>query len=184
MNCVIADTCTPRWVAPAMTGLARASTSAAGNSVISGASSARNAISSRTTMKSSENSCTEPCELFDYILLIHETRDRSSEVNLETGRVTGKRRADGFDQGDGIGSRAEGRQVGDHLGLFRMLVRGKPEVLHASHSGEAPDPPFDCADRLQVRRSEHAGLSRRDQGRDPVLRGLERLREILRLHRR
>ena len=30
MNCVIADTCTPRWVAPAITGLASASTSAAG----------------------------------------------------------------------------------------------------------------------------------------------------------
>ncbi len=55
MNCVIADTCTPRCVAPAITGLASASTSAAGTNVTSGASNARNAMSSNTMMKSSEN---------------------------------------------------------------------------------------------------------------------------------
>ena len=65
MNCVIADTCTPRWVAPAMTGLASASTSAAGKSVTSGASRARNAMSSSTMMNRIENCWIFPCELFD-----------------------------------------------------------------------------------------------------------------------
>jgi len=48
------DTCTPRWVAAAMTGLARKSTSAAGSRVTSGASRARKAKSSRTMMKRNE----------------------------------------------------------------------------------------------------------------------------------
>ena len=117
-------------------------------------------------------------------LLIDESRDRSREVNLEPGRVAGKRRADGFDQGDGVASGAEGRQVGDHLGLLRVLVGRKPEVLHVGHPGEASNPRFERADLLQVRRGEHAALSRRDQGRDAVLRVLERLREVLGLYRR
>ena len=116
-------------------------------------------------------------------LLIDESGDRSREVNLKAGRVAGKRRADGFDQGDRLGSRAEGRQVGDHLSLLRMLVGREPEVLHVCHPGEAPDPRFECADLLQVRRREHAALSRGDEGRDALLRVLERLREVLRLHR-
>ncbi len=67
MNCVMADTCTPRWVAPAITGLASASTSAAGSSVTSGASSARNAMSSRTMMKSTENRWMSFCDVFDWL---------------------------------------------------------------------------------------------------------------------
>ena len=135
-------------------------------------------------MKSSENSCDGALRVLRLTLLIDESRDRSREVHLKPGRVAGKRRADGFDQGDGIGSRAVRRQVGDHLGLLGVLVGGKSEVLDVRHPGEAADPPFECADLLQIRRGEHAALPRRDQGRDAVLRALERLREVLGLHRR
>jgi hypothetical protein len=48
------DTWTPRWVAAAITGLARKSTSAAGSRVTNGASRARKAKSSRTMMKMNE----------------------------------------------------------------------------------------------------------------------------------
>ncbi len=67
MNWVIAETWTPRWVAPAITGLASVRTSAAGMRVTSGASNARKAMSSSTMMNRSENFWISPIELFDWL---------------------------------------------------------------------------------------------------------------------
>ncbi len=59
---MIEETWIPSLVDSAMTGPDSTSTKAAGMSVINGASAARNASSSSTTMKSSEKSCVWSCD--------------------------------------------------------------------------------------------------------------------------
>jgi len=62
---VIDDTCTPRWVADAITGLANARTMPAGTSVTSGASGARKATSKSAMINMTESSWMLPCEVLD-----------------------------------------------------------------------------------------------------------------------
>ena len=149
----------PIFVDSAMTGPDRTSTNAAGMSVISGASAARKASRSSTTMKSRENCCVWFCDEPEALMVsswIASCPVRWTWRSLLSD-AAGKRGSDGIDRALRLGASAEGDHVELDQRLPRLAIARDAKVDELLDLVEAPDlaPRADRSRRCPPRSIRH-----------------------------